>query len=325
MTDEERRRGVKEPEDPEPVVPVDPEPVVPVDPEPVVPVDPEPVVPVDPEPVVPVDPEPVVPVDPEPVVPVDPEPVVPVDPEPVVPVDPEPVVPVDPEPVVPVDPEPVVPVDPEPVVPKDPEPVVPVDPEPVVPEDPEPVVPVFPEPVVPVDPVPEVPDDKKTCDCWTPECGFCSKPECSIKLNGGLAGSKGIAVRSFLHKRKVKTIVLYKSDGVSVGQFQWSLNRISMSGCVSCQTPKRIKEKVKRLPAGTVGWSFAINDGLVELSVEGEILYTSKLTKKCAKVYGEVKSFSFTGMSCKSSFAYASEEMELATICGGADKCPTNA
>ena len=214
------------------------------------------------------------------------------------------------------------------IEPEDPEPVVPVDPEPVVPVDPEPVVPVDPEPVVtvvPVDPVPEVPDDKKTCDCWTPECGFCSKPECSVKLNSGLAGPKGIAVRSFLHKRKVKTIVLYKSDGDSVGQFQWSLNRISMTGCCSCRTPKRIRQKVKELPVGTVGWSFAINDGVVELSVEGEILYTLKLTRKCAEVYGEVKSFSFTGMSCKSSFAYASEEMELATICGGADKCPTNA
>ncbi|XP_063692971.1 uncharacterized protein LOC134824898 [Bolinopsis microptera] len=347
VTDQESRRGPPEPVDPEPVVPidpepVDPEPVVPVDPEPVVPIDPEPVVPVDPEPVVPVDPEPVdpepvVPVDPEPVVPVvpidpvpvDPEPVVPVDPEPVVPVDPEPVVPVDPEPVVPVvpvDPEPVVPVvpvDPEPVVPVDPEPVVPVDPDPVVTVDPEPVVPVV--PVVPVDPVPVVPDGKKTCDCWTPECGFCSNPECSVKLIGGLAGSKGIGVRSFLHKRKVKTIVMYKNDGDSIGQFQWSLNRISMSGCVSCHTPQRIRYKVKGLPVGTVGWRFAINDGVVELSVEGEILFTSKLTRQCAEVYGDVKSFSFTGMSCKGSFAYASEEMKLATICGGADKCPTNA
>ncbi|XP_063692973.1 uncharacterized protein LOC134824899 isoform X2 [Bolinopsis microptera] len=316
------------PVDPEPVVPVDPEPVVPEDPEPVVPEDPEPVVPVDPEPVVPVDPEPVVPMDPEPVVPVDPEPVVPVDPEPVVPVDPEPVVPEDPEPVVPVDPEPVVPVDPEPVVPVDPEPVVPVDPEPVVPEDPEPVVPVDPEPVVPVvlvDPVPVVPDGKKTCDCWTPECGFCSNPECSVKLTGGLASSKGIGVRSFLHNRKVKTIVMYNSDGDSIGQFEWSLKRISMSGCFRCQTPEGIRDKVKGLPVGTVGWSFAINDGVVELSVEGEILFTSKLTRQCAEVYGDVKSFSFTGMSCKGSFAYASEEMKLATICGGADKCPVNA
>jgi len=236
--------------------------------------------------------------------------------------------PEDPEPVVPVDPEPVVPVDPEPVVPVDPEPVVPVDPEPVVPEDPEPVVPVDPEPVVPVvlvDPVPVVPDGKKTCDCWTPECGFCSNPECSVKLIGGLAGSKGIGVRSFLHNRKVKTIVMYNSDGDSIGQFEWSLKRISMSGCFRCQTPEGIRDKVKGLPVGTVGWSFAINDGVVELSVEGEILFTSKLTRQCAEVYGDVKSFSFTGMSCKGSFAYASEEMKLATTCGGADKCPVNA
>ncbi|XP_063693303.1 low-density lipoprotein receptor-like [Bolinopsis microptera] len=223
----------------------------------------------------------------------------------------------------------------------EPEPVVPVEPEPVVPVDPEPVVPVEPEPVVIVDPVPTATSyfteyattsswitlggpgkyGKKSCDCWTKECGFCTNPDCINTFKGGLDGSTGIGVRSLVHKRKVKTIFLYKSDGATCGQFQWSLNRISLSGCISCHTPQRIRDKIKELGNGAIDWNFAINDGVVELSVEGEILYTSKLTRQCAKAYGDVKSFSFTGMNCKSMFVWVIDGMDLSSVCGGADKC----
>ena len=134
----------------------------------------------------------------------------------------------------------------------------------------------------------------------------------------------GIGVRSFLHKRKVKTIVLYKSTGATCGQFQWSLNRISLSGCVSCHTPQSIRDKVKELfNAGKrlIDWNFAIKDGVVELSVDDEVLYSLKLNKKCAEAYGDVNSFSFTGMSCKSMFVWVPVEMELSSICGGSDQC----
>merc|ERR1712003_10905 len=100
------------------------------------------------------------------------------------------------------------------------DPVDPVEPDPVEPDPVEPD-PVEPDPVDP-DPVdPEEPDVNPTCNCWTRECGFCSKLECTVKHD--LVNSEvGITVTSALKWKKLNSIMLFDENGKALGSFQWS-------------------------------------------------------------------------------------------------------
>merc|ERR1712176_1160616 len=51
-------------------------------------------------------------------------------------------------------------------------------------------------------------EQRPTCDCWTPECGFCTNLDCAVKYD--LVNSdKGIVVTSRAHWKKYNTLVLY--------------------------------------------------------------------------------------------------------------------
>ena len=159
-----------------------------------------------------------------------------------------------------------------------------------------------------------------TCNCWTRECGFCSKSACTVKQD--LYNSEqGVTVTSHVKWVKLNSIMLFDEDGNSLGIFQWNLKRISLSGnCIACNSPSAIK----KLGRGTEQtWTFSMKDGNVQIKVGGKVLYEQELMGRCRDIYSKVASFSFVDMSCQNSFSLTDEMQagdQVVPDCGGT--CP---
>ncbi|XP_063691859.1 uncharacterized protein LOC134824080 [Bolinopsis microptera] len=159
-------------------------------------------------------------------------------------------------------------------------------------------------------------EEYPTCDCWTPECGYCSKLECTVKQTSNL----GITVSSKLRWKKQNTIVLFDDAGAEVGRFRLSLRGISLSGCSSCHTPGPLKRA--RTRGGPTQWAFSLGGGSIQIAIKGQVLYSQKMGGRCAEKYGKATRFAFYNMGCENTFSYVESEMELGALvsadCGGA-------
>ena len=164
--------------------------------------------------------------------------------------------------------------------------------------------------------------DYPTCDCWTRECSFCSNLECTVKHD--LATSKhGIIVSSMVKRKQFNSIVLYDDDGNVLGSFQWSLNRIFLTGCISCLAPRAVRQAAKSSD-GQITWALTLKGGVVRIKIEGEVVYRYELKGPCAHKFSKVKRFAFSDMTCESSFKLLDEMEPGASVtpdCAGS--CPT--
>ena len=145
-----------------------------------------------------------------------------------------------------------------------------------------------------------------TCDCWTPECGYCTNLECTVQHD--LANSdQGITVTSALKRKTLNTIVLYDEEGEQIGKFQMSLRGIWLSGCVQCRAPVALRQA--RDEEGRATWSFSLKDGVVKITVGEEVLYKQELVGECKEKYSRAVRFAFDDMSCENTFLYRRSEM----------------
>ena len=146
-----------------------------------------------------------------------------------------------------------------------------------------------------------------TCDCWTPECGYCTNMECTVKQD--LATSdRGIQVTSKLRRKRENSIVLYDEDANEIGKFQWNLRGIWLTGCITCMTPVHLRRA--KADEGQTTWSFSIRDGIVRITINGEHLYEHALIGECKERYAQAKRFAFYDMTCENTFSYSPSEME---------------
>ena len=141
--------------------------------------------------------------------------------------------------------------------------------------------------------------DFPTCDCWTPECGFCSNMECTVKCDL-FSSFEGIVVRSKLTRGKPNSIALFGDEGDLLGNFQWDLSGIFLTGCIRCR-PSVALRRAKAV-IGLTPWAFSMKDGVVEIKILGRTLFRRTLKGKCAKAYRKAKRFAFYGMSCENRF-----------------------
>ena len=160
-----------------------------------------------------------------------------------------------------------------------------------------------------------------TCDCWTPECGYCSNMECTVQQD--LVNSdSGIQVTSTLRRKRLNSIVLYEVDGNEIGRFQWSLRGIWLTGCIQCPTPAELRRA--RTADGETTWSFSLKDGVVRIRVNEETLYEQALIGECKEKYSRAARFAFYDMTCENTFLYQPGEMvageRVTTECAG--RCP---
>ena len=160
-----------------------------------------------------------------------------------------------------------------------------------------------------------------TCDCWTPQCGYCTNMECTVQQD--LPNSdRGITVTSTLRRRKLNSIVLYDQQGAEIGKFQWNLRGIWLSGCIQCLTPGELRRA--RSIEGPTTWGFSIKDGVVRITINDECLYEQELVGECKERYGKAARFAFYDMECENTFVYRRGDMKLGERitpdCAGA--CP---
>ena len=157
------------------------------------------------------------------------------------------------------------------------------------------------------DPYDVVHKEYSTCDCWTPECGYCTKMECTVKQDL-VSSDRGIQVTSKLRRKKLNSIVLYDDGGKEIGKFQWSLRGIWMTGCIACLTPVELRRA--KADEGQTTWSFSIKDGIVRITINEECLYEHSLVGECKERYSKAKRFAFYDMTCENTFSYRPSEME---------------
>ena len=147
----------------------------------------------------------------------------------------------------------------------------------------------------------------ETCNCWTRQCGFCSKLECTVKQD--LANSQvGIAVSSVVRRAKYNSIVFYDDEGEEIGKFQWNKRGIYLTGCIACITPKALKGKcIKNVQTL---WVVSIANGILQIKIDGEVMYENKLKGQCKERYSKAKRFAFYDMPGENYFSFVSAEME---------------
>ena len=147
----------------------------------------------------------------------------------------------------------------------------------------------------------------KTCDCWTPECRYCSDIGCTVKQD--LPNSEqGIAVRSIVKRKKYNSVVFYDEDGSRIGKFQWSKRGIFLTGCIACATPRALRGKcIKNVQTL---WVVSIYNGVLQIKIDGEILYENRLTGECLEKYSKTGRFAFYGMPEEGSYSFVADEME---------------
>ncbi|XP_063688758.1 uncharacterized protein LOC134821880 [Bolinopsis microptera] len=152
-------------------------------------------------------------------------------------------------------------------------------------------------------------DQYPTCNCWTAECGYCSSIDCTVKQDL-FNSNNGIEVHSTPGRRRkeLDTVILYNEEGEQLGQFQWNVKGIYLSGCVRCQTPPALKEA--RIKGGLEEpWTFSLAGGVVQIRMGGEVMYTNPLKGECFDRYVKVNRFAFYKMTCGNSFSFIPNEM----------------
>jgi len=151
-------------------------------------------------------------------------------------------------------------------------------------------------------------EELPTCNCWTKECGFCRNPACAVKQD--LSTSRhGITVTSKLKWRQYNNIVFYDEASKAIGKLRWSLRGIFLTGCMACQTPMAVRRA--RTKGGLTQWKFSVKNGLVEIAIKGNVVFSQKMAGECAEKYSKVASFAFNEMGCENTFTYHKNEMEL--------------
>ena len=148
--------------------------------------------------------------------------------------------------------------------------------------------------------------DYPTCDCWTPQCGYCTNMECTVQQDL-VNSNKGIEVTSTLKRKTLNSIVLYDENGNELGKFQWNLRGVWMTGCIQCLTPAELRRA--RSKEGQTTWSFSLKDGVVRITINEECLYEQPLVGECKERYGKAKRFAFFDMTCENTFLYRRSEM----------------
>ena len=118
----------------------------------------------------------------------------------------------------------------------------------------------------------------------------------------------GIAVRFVVKRKKLNSIVLYDEDGNEIGKFRWNKRAIYLSGCIACATPKALKGKCIK-DVQTL-WVVSITNGVLQIRIDGEVLYEHKLKGDCREIYSKAKRFAFYGMPDENSFSFVPDEME---------------
>ncbi|KAL5250921.1 hypothetical protein ACHWQZ_G016605 [Mnemiopsis leidyi] len=164
--------------------------------------------------------------------------------------------------------------------------------------------------------------DFPTCNCWTPECNYCSKIECTVKQDL-INSNQGISVRSTLHwgKKKLNSIVFYDEKGRILGRFQLGLSGIYLTGCIRCQTPSKLRRA--RAPIGLTSWVLSLRNLVLQIKINEEVLFERKLRGECAYHYRAVRRFAFDGMNCENRFLLQSD-MEIGDMMTPtcSDSCP---
>jgi len=153
--------------------------------------------------------------------------------------------------------------------------------------------------------------ERPTCDCWTRECGSCKNLECAVKYDL-TASETGVTVTSVLNRKDYNTIRLYNSAGKAIGYFQWNLKSMILEGCIFCRAP--------RMPGIAKGdfneWNFSMKDGVIRISVGGEVMYENKLGRGCKRHYQDVQYFAFEKMKCEGRYTVA-DGMEPGSLLDG--------
>ena len=143
--------------------------------------------------------------------------------------------------------------------------------------------------------------------------------ECTVKQDL-LSSKKGIMVTSQVRRRRLNSIMLFDEDGNAIGNFQWSLMRIFLTGCISCTTPPALKQAVKA-SEGQTTWVVSMRKGVLMIRIGGEVVYRKKLRGECGTRYSKVERFSFYDMTCENTFRLT-DEMEAGdrvnSTCSGA-------
>ena len=164
----------------------------------------------------------------------------------------------------------------------------------------------FPEPDMGSDKPDSNPTQRPTCECWTPECGFCTDKKCTLQTNISV---KGLEVTARLKWRTQHTIILYDQEGEKLGKLHWSLSKISLTYCITCITPRELRALITQHGFST--WTFLLQDGFLRVQVGGEVLYQRKMSKWCRQRYQRASRFAFTKTSCEDSFSFVKDEMKL--------------
>ena len=154
--------------------------------------------------------------------------------------------------------------------------------------------------------------DFPTCNCWTPECGYCSNLHCTVKQDL-VSSDHGISVRSKLlwGSKRLNSIALYDEKGSILGHFQWGLSGIYLTGCMSCQTPPNLRRA--RAPIGLTSWVFSLKNLVLQIKINEEVLFERELRGECAEHYSAVRRFAFDGMNCENRFLLQSD-MEVGAM-----------
>ena len=111
-----------------------------------------------------------------------------------------------------------------------------------------------------------------------------------------------------MKRKKYSTIIFYDEDGDEIGKFQWSKRGIFLTGCIACVTPKALKGKC--IKDVQTQWEVSIANGVLQIRIDGQILYENKLKGECRERYSKAKRFAFYDMPNETAFSFVPDEME---------------
>ena len=161
-------------------------------------------------------------------------------------------------------------------------------------------------------------------NCWTPECGYCSNMDCTVSVTQDLLYSEeGIVVVAELKYKKSNTIVFFDDCGREIGQLQWSLRAIILTGCIACRAPgalMKLRNKCK-YQNGRTAIAISLDGGVLRFKIKGMEVFKNELRGECKEVYSKVKKIAFSNMSSKNSYCFVASKMEagirLTSDCAG--------
>ena len=147
---------------------------------------------------------------------------------------------------------------------------------------------------------------RKTCDCWTLECGWCSDEKCRVAHDLTAESSEGIRVTSPIHWVDLNTVYFFDSNGDMIGSFRFNRKGIFLTGCVNCAMPRP-------LPGGDEGvfdWNVAFEGSELVLYISGEEHWRQELIGECAEIYSDIQEFAFGDIGCSGVWYEVENEMD---------------